>query len=861
MSTDVGSIVGYLRLDGTQFREEVAQAIAELKVLSGTSVNIDVKTDRLREVEPEAANAERGLRNLDTEVKNVGSNGQHSVGLLMSSILLLGPALIPVAAGAAGLGLAFGGMAAAGIVAFMGIKDQMAQGTAVGNAYKLGVDQITTAMHALGAVAATNILGAFQTIVSDVIAKMPVLSGDIGTLAAMLGNIAASLTNGLLNIFIQLTPYIQQAVAQVVLLAGQFNNFSTGTGFAKFAGYIVSVIPDLVSFMGQLLTLVSHLVQALLPFGAGILSALEVFIGALNQIPMDMLTTLATVALSVFAGFKTWEAITGIVEGVIETLKGLNVALEISEGVMKTVSLATSIVGIAVAAFSLILSKNAEASEEAKAKQEAYADALRASNGAIDEGVRAVAAKALEDEGALQIAEQLGLNLALVTSATLGQKDALDQLNPTLKNIIANNQMADTGWKSGVPVLGERAQLAKKLQEAISGQSDALQAQIRTQKAVDDASRVTQATMTAQEAKTQKLAATYSMSVGVYQAAAKAQKDDATQLAATTAKMQLENDAAGLLKAALDRLNGKAISAAEAQQQFDNSLVSMTKAQNSAGKAVHVTSGNINSLTSASVTVRGELNQQITALQNVVEANGGLSNSTGNARAQMERMRTQIINNAIAHGVDRKAVTDYIDKILQIPRSVPPTKLDVDNANALSGINSVQNRLNAVAGRVVTEFIDIRTNSSGIGGGGGHSRVVSHQRYGGIQSFLEGGFHQVPFQHFAAGKLPSQAMIAPDGANLVNWAESGTGGEAFIPLGSANRARSVSIWEEAGRRLGVQQQPTGPVVLAPESVAAVAAAVREGVEVGSARGTAAGMTEVASQARLHDRLRNGVNRP
>jgi hypothetical protein len=867
MSTDVGSIVGYLRLDGTQFRDEVAQAIAELKVLSGTSVNIDVKTDKLREVEPEAANAERGLRNLDTELKNVGSNGQRSTGMLLSSILLLGPALVPLAAGAAGLGLAFGGMAAAGIVAFMGIKNEMAQGTAVGRAYQAGINDVTNAMHQLGAVAASNILGAFQTIVSDVIAKMPVLTGEIGNLSTMLGHIGASLTSGLLNVFTQLAPYIEQAVAQVTVLAAQFDTFTLGNGFAKFAGYVLSEMPDLVSFMGQLLTLVSHLVQALLPFGAGILSALEVFIGALNQIPLDMLTTLATVALSVFAGFKTWEAITGIVEAVVETLKGLNTALEISEGVMKTVSLATSVVGIAVAAFSMILSHNAEASEEAKQKQEAYADALRASKGAIDDNVRAVAAKALEEEGALQIAEQLGISLSTVTSATLGQKDALAQLNPQIASIIANNQLADTGWKSGVPVLGERAQLAKKLQEAISGQNNALQAQIRTQKAVDEASAVTQTNMTAEEIKAKNLAQTYNMSVSVYQAAAKAQADDAAQLAATTAKMQLENDAAGLLKAALDRLNGKAISAAQAQQQFDNSLVSMTKAQNSAGKAVHITSGNINSLTTASVTVRGELNQQITALEGVVEANGGLSNSTGAARAQMERMRTQIINNAVAHGVDRAAVTRYIDTILKIPRSVPPTKLQVDKSQAVAAINSFKATLASVEGRVVTTYVRTVTSTisamaQGIGGAGGVSgHGMLRKRYGGIESFFDGGFHQSNFQSFAAGKLPSQAMIAPDGANLVQWAESGTGGEAFIPLNSGNHAKSVAVWEETGRRLGVRDQNSGLVTLSPESVEAVAAAVQRGTEAGAARGTAAGMSEVASQARLHDRLRNGVSRP
>ena len=46
------------------------------------------------------------------------------------------------------------------------------------------------------------------------------------------------------------------------------------------------------------------------------------------------------------------------------------------------------------------------------------------------------------------------------------------------------------------------------------------------------------------------------------------------------------------------------------------------------------------------------------------------------------------------------------------------------------------------------------------------------------------------------------AQFAPAGAMRV-WAEPETGGEAYIPLASSKRARSLDIWEETGRRLGV----------------------------------------------------------
>ena len=68
----------------------------------------------------------------------------------------------------------------------------------------------------------------------------------------------------------------------------------------------------------------------------------------------------------------------------------------------------------------------------------------------------------------------------------------------------------------------------------------------------------------------------------------------------------------------------------------------------------------------------------------------------------MIKMREQIIDNAVAHDVDRKAVTAYIDKLLAIPKKVPPTKLDVDTAAALAKISSLQGYLNRLHDKNIT---------------------------------------------------------------------------------------------------------------------------------------------------------------
>jgi hypothetical protein len=72
--------------------------------------------------------------------------------------------------------------------------------------------------------------------------------------------------------------------------------------------------------------------------------------------------------------------------------------------------------------------------------------------------------------------------------------------------------------------------------------------------------------------------------------------------------------------------------------------------------------------------------------------------------------------------------------------------------------------------------------------------ALSHIHLPHIPGFADGGYN-----------LPQQATIAsarPGG--LVQWAEPSTGGEAFIPLHPAKRARSLKLWHQTGKLLGVE---------------------------------------------------------
>jgi hypothetical protein len=289
--------------------------------------------------------------------------------------------------------------------------------------------------------------------------------------------------------------------------------------------------------------------------------------------------------------------------------------------------------------------------------------------------------------------------------------------------------------------------------------------------------------------------------------------------------MQLENNAAGILKQSLDLLNGKTLSAAEAQNAFDSSLVNMGTHTTATGKKIHFTSSMLNGMSAAAVALRGQLNGQVENLQRVVEANGGLSNSTGKAKAEMEKMRQQIIDNAVAHGVDRAAVTAYVDGLLKIPKKVPPTKLDVEKRQAEAKAKALKRTIDSIP-KAKQSYIDER------GSVPARIRIMELQdaierlknktvtvtarittgKFAGKALPITSANGNILKRYAAGGFENHVAQIAPAGAMRL-WAEPETGGEAYIPLAPSKRDRSMQIWQETGKLLGANSGAGGPVAL------------------------------------------------
>jgi hypothetical protein len=211
---------------------------------------------------------------------------------------------------------------------------------------------------------------------------------------------------------------------------------------------------------------------------------------------------------------------------------------------------------------------------------------------------------------------------------------------------------------------------------------------------------------------------------------------------------------------------------------------------NATGKKITFTTTSIKDMSSASVALRGQLNGQVTNLQAVVEANGGLANSTGKARAQMVTMRQQIIDNAVAHGVDRAAVTAYIDKLLAIPKKVPPTKLDVDTAAALAKISSLQGYLNRLHSKNIVLTVTQQGSANKLLGmvgraGGGLIAGPGTPTSDSITGVDASG---TPIVRVSRDEFVVNAAAYAKNRALVNAINDGAQGSAPAAMGGFNRA-------------------------------------------------------------------------
>ena len=759
---------------------------AEMKVLAATTALNAARHEAISRADEQAGANEKEAASTE---KATQANRRHVSGLqvLVAMSPLLLSAAAPIAGAAVGLGAAFGAMGVSGVLAIKGIKDAMEVGDAVGNTYATGLQIIKDDLSSLAGTSATAMLGGFSSVIGDINSRMPFLTQMTGQFAGLLGNIGGTALSGVLAGLEQMNPLLQAGGIELGKFVTWLFSFNGSNGFSQFIGYAMDSLPGVMHLIENLVTTAGHLLEAFAPLGPVVIGVLNGITDVLNGLPLPVLAGLVTTAVAIGPAF-TIAAPAIRLAGSALALFGIEAQLSVP--VVGILTAAIAGIGVAVATSALGTDQGTHAFQD-------YTAAIQADNDAIGDHVKAQVAKELVDNGAAQAAQRLGLSLMTVQQAAEGNATAI----AAVKNVTDEAAKGIIDWTSGGAYASEKnKQLSSdvdKMRGSVLGATGAIADQVEKQKLLKDMMAPTTGEVSAQSIAAQNLAGAYGATVAGYQSALTAQQSTATQLADTTIKMQLQNDAAGLLKGALDSLNGKALSAAQAQNAFDSSLANMGDHVSATGKKIHFTTTNIDDMSAASVSLRGQLNGQIANLQGVVEANGGLANSTGKAKEEMEAMRQKIIDNAVAHGVDKDAVTAYVDNLLTIPKSIPPTKLDVDNAAAAAKLEYTKWLLDSLHNKTV--FVDVQTSDSVNTGRGdakgvdkptayAHGGMVNYLAGGGFPDFKPQGSDTVPAMLTPGEIVVKRSSVASLGAdNLLHANKTGQwpgggGGQVTVNL-------------------------------------------------------------------------------
>lgn len=725
-ATNVGSIVAYLIMNDSDWDRVIDAATVKARRLAGLNPTIKIEVDGGAAAIGELVAVDQGVKRVDDTARKAGGKGG-GPGLLLTSILALGPALVPLAAAVAGFGIGAGAALGVAVLGFLGIKEAMKQGTTQGLAYRAAFAPVVGEFEHLKQLSAAGLFDGINAGARASQALFPQLNRDVAIYSSQLGQIVGHVAPALVAVLGALDPLLTQVGADLVGGAAKFQQWATSSsGLKNFVAYAQNQLPGVEHTLSAVAAAISHIIAAEAPLGSVSLSSIGLLARLINLIPINVLQVAAPAITGVVLAIKAMNAVNA------STLPGLK-NLSLGWGTMGPAAL---LAGGALAILTTVIGSNQRQQAQATAEVNSYVSALQASHGAIDQNIRDIAAKNLQDSGAFDAAKRLGIGLDTVTSAALGNKPAIDQVNA---GIVAFTTSVGGSSKVTADQTGAMA----VLKTAIFDQTGALDKATQKQQDLAVASAGATTAAKAQNDELTRTASQYGVSVGAYQAAAAAAAAKTAKDQQATATMILESDAAGLLKTALDVLNDHELSVAQTTTTYDSAVLALTKSLKTNGNTVAEN-------TDKGVANRQSIEQLVSAAQAQAQAVADSTKSTEAGTAAYKVHGQAILDNIAKVNGDKTAADRAKDSTYQFAQTllglakikVPPTKVDVDkaaaekkvadfkaslitianyrpttaiganNAAALAKIKDVRDHLNDINGSVAYAYIDIITTQT-----------------------------------------------------------------------------------------------------------------------------------------------------
>jgi hypothetical protein len=646
----------------------------------------------------------------DERNKKAAGKGS-GMGLLLTSIVALGPAAVPLAGVAAGLGAGFVAAAGVAVVGIMGIKDEMKRGTQIGLQYKAGIATLNTEFVKMKQIAAAGLLGGFQASIKALQPMFPALNRDVALFSSQLGQVAGHVAPALVSLFHGLNPLFTTFGQLLVTGSAGLQHWAgSSDAVGKFVGYVQTELPNVLHTLGELITTVSHLGMAFAPLGSASLTTLRLLATAINAIPINVLQTMVpvvTASVLAFKGFQTLQGLSSTFAGFSAKLAGMGGAASGAAGLVGGASKAIGAMGIAglVAgpAIGLLVSwlgKQKQAQAEAKAEVNDYTQALLASNLAIDAGVRSTAAKKLADTKAFEAASTLGIAQGALVDAITGTGTASADLAAKLGPLVAQYNVlhASAGKQSSVTGTVTQAQrdaagAANDLNNILSKQSvefkHGVENATNQKAAIDEVSKAQGMSATTAAANARAMGMTTAEYLIGHEAALK----NAASVDKQAQAMRFANDAAGLLKQSLDTLNGVTLDVAAAQTAASSAWLSMTKTIHDNGNTTKLN-------TDAGVANRQAIEQGVRANQAYAEAEAKKTKSGKAANKMLTDQRTAFIGAIEKTYGANSAIAVYVRSIYGIPAK-KTTAIDAETAAANKKIADTKAMLLGIANKKV----------------------------------------------------------------------------------------------------------------------------------------------------------------
>lgn len=384
------------------------------------------------------------------------------------------------------------------------------------------------------------------------------------------------------------------------------------------------------------------------------------------------------------------------------------------------------------------------------------ADTLDGETGAVTENSTAWAANKLQQEGVLSAAKRLGIDADVMTEAWLGNSAALKTVNDRLgkfKND-ADFRMNNTGWKGWSDDLAD-------VGYALDGSNKML-------------------------------------------AEAKTRHDELTEATEGSAGSTGDNvDALGDLEGAATDANYAVEGLADSirnfgKEQFDveKSTIQFYDALDALKENLESGSASLDTTTEAGRATVSAMLDAASRTNDYAASVAAMGGSTEEVQGILDAGRQKIIETRIALGDTEAQARAYADQLIATPAAVVTAVQLNGVTKAKEDLDSYLGRLNSIPSVVSTEVRQFQ--------------ALVYKDPASLYTNANGGVYENGVKAFAAGGFePGIYPYTPGG--IHKFAEEF--GEAYISMDPARKQRSVGVWQETGRRLGVAQSaPAAPQI-------------------------------------------------